>query len=181
MKRVSQLLVAACLAGFAFINPADAAPVDWFCNATYWDIPPLGGTLSTPNLADTEGLNLDGNAEDRVWVSIRGLDSGVWVTHLDTDTNDWVNVWTNLGGATISAPRVAYQGGTQLYIRTIGTDNNTYGRSLTPVGWGGWYAVAVGTAAYYGTPGPHSTTVSGFPDRFLELRKNGNQPEYRCS
>lgn len=182
-----KLFVGLILVGLVSIfTPAQSAsalaPFAANCTNNWYDTTiPVGGALSGTSLTNTNNLNLEGNAEDRVWTAIRGLNNGSFVTFMDINytqskPGDWVNAWTNLGGNTYHAVRIDSWAG-NLYIRVIGTDNNTYGRSLNATGWSPWYAVSVGTAAYYGTPYLTSTSIGVFT---IFVRTANNQPEYRC-
>ena len=168
IARITALVAAIGLLSFGIgtitsdpVQKATAAPTLAECNTgvQFRTIPPAGGAITGPQLINPMGQNLVGNGENRVWAGIRGLDNGVWITHLaigyypssssSTSPGAWSNVWVNLGGQAVSYPRFNSFGGV-LKVRVIGTDLNTYGRSLDVTGWGPWYAVAVGTAEVQG-------------------------------
>lgn len=170
-------------------KPADAAPITFVADNTWRDIPPLGGALSPTTLRGTQGQVLSGGAGNKVWVGIRGLDNGVWVSYMNINPTSvspgaWANFWVNLGGQTnLPVHWLSSNSEAALRIRVVGTDGNTYGRTFTHQGWGPWYAHSTGTAAYWGAYGETVTWVandqSWEQDYQINVRLNGQEPEYR--
>ena len=98
----------------AFVNGAWAAT---------WDTP--GGNTPDIPAAETDGRALD--------IVVRGIDNGLWYNSYDFTSSSWSN-WLSVGGATSTAPSVAFDSSGTLHLLVTGLANGIWHISRTAAG-----------------------------------------------
>jgi len=110
-----------------------------------WNVLP-GSTVASPAAAMLWGNVTNGN--DTMFVAVQGSDgSSIWYGSMSLNVNssnyNTFNGWTQLTGATPSAPTLA-SNGTVLSLVVRGEDNRIYYRSYIGGSWGSWFVVPTG-------------------------------------